>query len=367
MVVTPWVYYPKVFSIFPRGRQRAAHDFEEYFTLDNIPILRLPFLRVPGIRVSEREIRKLYSLATARIEKSGFKPDLVLSHRIDPSALITGRIAKALGVPLVTGIHSSDVENLLRGKYISERTYSDSLKYSTAFSFRSTALMKKSEENLPDLFLHKERITCLSGVTDDIILPEDKLLNRVHERKPLKIVTACNLIPRKNVGSILKALKLLEGKLPFELSIIGDGVERTHLEKLRERLALTSVKFLGKKKKNEVIDLVRKNDVFVMISERETFGLVYLEALANGCITVGSRGEGIDGTIVNGVNGFLCAPGDEKELAEILEKIFTMSAEEKRGMILKGYETAIKMKSTSMSAAYISKLESIQKKFKYRA
>ena len=42
-----------------------------------------------------------------------------------------------------------------------------------------------------------------------------------------------------------------------------------------------------------------------MISQGEAFGLVYLEAMARGCITIASRGEGFDGIIKDGINGFL--------------------------------------------------------------
>ena len=50
----------------------------------------------------------------------------------------------------------------------------------------------------------------------------------------------------------------------------------------------------------------------------KTFGLVYLEAMARGCITVASRDEGFDGIIQDGVNGFLCKSGDETELVQYL-------------------------------------------------
>lgn len=46
------------------------------------------------------------------------------------------------------------------------------------------------------------------------------------------------------------------------------------------------------------------SDCFIMISKNEAFGLVYLEAMSAGCITIASRGEGFDGVIIHGVNGF---------------------------------------------------------------
>lgn len=62
-----------------------------------------------------------------------------------------------------------------------------------------------------------------------------------------------------------------------------------------------------------------------MISKAETFGLVYLEAMSMGCLTVASRHEGMEGIIEDGVNGFLCNAGDEFELAQVINKINNLS------------------------------------------
>ena len=69
----------------------------------------------------------------------------------------------------------------------------------------------------------------------------------------------------------------------------------------------------GRKPREEVILMLDRADCFIMISRDEVFGLVYLEAMARGCIVVASRGEGMTGIIEDGVNGFLCAAGDENE------------------------------------------------------
>ena len=79
--------------------------------------------------------------------------------------------------------------------------------------------------------------------------------------------------------------------------------------------------FAGKIPRHQVFQMMDEHHVFIMISQREIFGLVYLEAMARGMIVIGSRGEGIDGVIQDGKNGFLCNPGDTSELANILSRI----------------------------------------------
>jgi len=70
----------------------------------------------------------------------------------------------------------------------------------------------------------------------------------------------------------------------------------------------------------EVLKAMRASHLFLMPSVQETFGLVYLEAMASGCVVIGHQGWGIDGVVEEGVNGYLVAAPTE---AEIESKIQT--------------------------------------------
>ena len=82
-----------------------------------------------------------------------------------------------------------------------------------------------------------------------------------------------------------------------------------------------------------------KADCFAMVSSPETFGLTYLEAMACGCYTIGSKGEGIDGVLVDGENGKLVTPGSVEELAAALELYFK-APDKVRDMQKRAVETA---------------------------
>ena len=56
---------------------------------------------------------------------------------------------------------------------------------------------------------------------------------------------------------------------------------------------------------------MRESDIFILPSRNETFGMVYMEAMASGCITVCSKNDGVDGIIRDGINGFLCEDIEE--------------------------------------------------------
>ena len=56
-------------------------------------------------------------------------------------------------------------------------------------------------------------------------------------------------------------------------------------------------------------------------------GIVYLEAMNSGCITIGTFGEGVTDIIENGVNGFLANPDDVEEISDLFKICFSMSEE----------------------------------------
>ena len=115
----------------------------------------------------------------------------------------------------------------------------------------------------------------------------------------------------------------------------------------------------GRIPRESVIDYLKEADVFVMISKDELFGLVYLEAMALGCITIGSRNEGIDGIIEDGVNGFLCEAGNEDELRSIIDKIKSMSSSQLMQISNNAKQTAFYYSDVNVVERYIDNLKSI--------
>ena len=77
--------------------------------------------------------------------------------------------------------------------------------------------------------------------------------------------------------------------------------------------------FLGKLEHKEVIDIMKQYDIFSLPSYKEGFGMVYIEAMAQGIPVIGVKGEGIEDAIENGVNGFLVERKNIEELVKIMK------------------------------------------------
>ena len=116
------------------------------------------------------------------------------------------------------------------------------------------------------------------------------------------------LAVQKNILVILKALDLyrkqFEGGLTLE--IIGDGEEREPMLREIEKLGLGSmVNFRGEVHGDELQKAYESNGVFVLPTSYETFGNVYIEAMAKGMPIVTSDIDSVRNVVVNGRNGLL--------------------------------------------------------------
>jgi len=115
-------------------------------------------------------------------------------------------------------------------------------------------------------------------------------------------------------------LAKLSKDIEWFYTVIGDGPERSKLEKLAVSLNIQDrVYFKGFLPHTETLKFLEKSDLFIMVSAPETFGLVYLEAMAKGCIVIGTKNWGIDGIVLDKKNGFLVMERNIKTLYSLLE------------------------------------------------
>lgn len=129
--------------------------------------------------------------------------------------------------------------------------------------------------------------------------------------------------PEKNVGAVIRAFALVLKQVPEALMlVVGDGVDLANLKKQAQDLGvLKSVKFLGRVTGGDLNEIYRMGTVFVTASEIETQGIVLIEAAASGLPLVAVDAGAVSEICVDGVNGFLCQPGNISEMAAAMAKI----------------------------------------------
>jgi N-acetyl-alpha-D-glucosaminyl L-malate synthase BshA len=134
------------------------------------------------------------------------------------------------------------------------------------------------------------------------------------ERPPVLIHNS-NFRPLKRVEDVIEVFAQVHTSLPCLLVLIGDGPERSRIERLVRQLHLEgSVCFLGKQL--NFVEVLQNSDVFLLPSQTESFGLAALEALSCGVPVVASRVGGLPEVVVDGETGFLHEVGDLAAMAQ---------------------------------------------------
>jgi L-malate glycosyltransferase len=119
----------------------------------------------------------------------------------------------------------------------------------------------------------------------------------------------------KRVEDILQVFALVRAQIPAKLLLVGDGPERQDMEALARDLHLgEEVRFLGKL--DAVEEVLSIADCFLMASEKESFGLAALEAMACQVPLVSTDAGGLPELNVEGETGFMYAVGDVAGMAQ---------------------------------------------------
>jgi len=139
------------------------------------------------------------------------------------------------------------------------------------------------------------------------------------EDRPPTVLTVARLYKRKGIDSLINVWPQVLSRFPDAvLRIVGDGLEFDNLDRQVQRMKLEdSVILEGEIRDAEKIASMYANcDIFCLPSLHETFGIVYLEAMAAGKPVVALNSTAVPEVIRDGMDGFLIEPGDGKSLAE---------------------------------------------------
>ncbi|MFC4022962.1 N-acetyl-alpha-D-glucosaminyl L-malate synthase BshA [Oceanobacillus longus] len=119
----------------------------------------------------------------------------------------------------------------------------------------------------------------------------------------------------KRVQDIIYSFNSIREQVKSKLLLIGDGPEYSHMMQLVEKLELKEhVLFLGKQ--NNISELLSIADLKLLLSEKESFGLVLLEAMACGVPCIGTNVGGIPEVIKHNETGYIVELGDIETTAQ---------------------------------------------------
>ncbi|TXK37584.1 N-acetyl-alpha-D-glucosaminyl L-malate synthase BshA [Pontibacter qinzhouensis] len=246
------------------------------------------------------------------------KLDVLHVHYAIPhasAAYMAKQILKTHGVniPVITTLHGTDIT--LVGK---DPSFEPVVTFSINQSDGVTAVSSSLREETYEYFQIEKDIKVIPNF---INLEKFKRQKKEHFRMAISpnneklLVHTSNFRSVKRVEDVIRIFAQVRRQIPSKLLLVGDGPDRPRMEKLcRELDICNDVRFLGKMEAvEEVLSIA---DLFLMPSEKESFGLAALEAMACEVPVISSNAGGIPELNIDGVTGYTSAVGDVEDMVK---------------------------------------------------
>ena len=331
LVVPKWYPWPDrpVLGIFCREQARAlarAHEvvvlasdavrspdfaaFELSDTVeDGLRTLRVRYRR-PRFRPAAMGCQIAGMLVALRVlRRGGWRPEVVHAHVYSAGvpALILGRLS---GASVVVSEHYTGFERgLITGYDL----------FTARVAFRRADLVAPVSENLArqvQAIEPRARVRVVENVVDtDVFHPPAARRGEMSDGSA-RLLTVAALVVKKGHADLLQALAELRREREVTLDLVGDGALRGELQqRARQLLGLSeAVRFHGERPKEEVAELMRQADLFVLPSLFENLPCVLIEAMASGLPSVATAVGGVPG-LLEGAGGIVCPPRNPGALA----------------------------------------------------
>lgn len=367
LVVNYRSMFPRIYTdmarLFPKLAERYIGNHVEMDTnmeiiqheVDGIHVYSIPIYKYfPHGAYSDKEISKQVKLLKDILEERNYTPDIIIGHFYNPQMVIIPKLKELYpNAKTCLSLHEWYLDTI---KKTYPKKYERLLKSFDIIGYRSVPIKHSFEAIYGNGY---KGLLCFSGTAKDFL--EAKPVERTFCDGALtRFIFVGQFIQRKYPVETIKALHNVYGKDgDFSLTFVGKKYmcypkmeEYIKANRLEEK-----VTFTGQIPRDGIIPLYDNAECFIMISKYEVFGLVYLEAMSRGCLTIAARNEGMDGIIVDGVNGFLCEAGNEKELESIILRIKSLSATEKKRISQNAIKTARDLSDYNVAKSYIQQVE----------
>ncbi len=295
---------PEVFTATPGAQGQRSGQIE---VLDGIPVHRMA-LHLPGA-VPVNPLAP--PVVRARLSAGGFDVAHVHLGVVSPFGWDMARVTTGLGLPTALTFHSV-LDRAVPTLGRSLRSWSG---HGAVLSAVSEFAAKGVREAVPGVTV---------GVLPNGIDPSDWPVGEVRGRvRPLRLVTATRLAPRKRVGTLLRVVADAHARLgpgALTVDVFGDGAMRDLLAARAKGLGLREVvRWRGRISREELARRYARADAYLSPTRLEAFGIAALEARTTGLPVIARADSGVGEVITDGVSGLLAA--DDAGLTDALVRL----------------------------------------------
>ena len=250
--------------------------------------------------------------------------DLVHAHFLYSDGALALELKRRFGVPFITAVRNTDLNSFMKFRPDLWPIAKKVLAEASAVVFLSPAYQTATLARIGSGFassVGSKSFVIPSGLPAAWL--DNPPPNPGVSKGDVRVLYVGDFSRNKNIPSIIRAVELLRSRTRAELTIVGGGGDGE--QAIEAMLALPQYSFVTRlqpiRDSGRLREIYQQHTVFAMPSFRETFGIVYLEALSQGLPIIHSRGQGIDGLFApNGVSEGV-DPHSDTSLADAITRL----------------------------------------------
>lgn len=247
------------------------------------------------------------------------KIDLLHAHTLFSNGYIAYKLHEKYGIPYIVTVRNTDVNIFfkkmiyLRGLGIKIMRNAEQIIFLSP-AYKENCISEYIPRNLQEKVTEKS-VVLPNGINEYFL--NNKFQDRVminNKSKSLKVIYVGTINGNKNIETTIKACQILiEKGICVTYTIVGD-IKDDKIKSIIDEHKF--IKYNPPCDKEQIVEYMRKADIFVMPSITETFGLVYAEAMSQGLPVIYTKGQGFDKQFEEGQVGYSVDCFDHKAIAE---------------------------------------------------
>ena len=262
-----------------------------------------------------------------------FSPDAIIANHTLINGFVASKIHAATRTPYVTidhefgDFHQSEINKSWK------RIFGEAAENASAVFSISNRMKEVSTKIFPDIkFETVYNGAAFSPCTQEV------LQRHSEDSKELRIFCCSNFCDRKQIPQLMRAFyDVWKENKNVVLRIAGDGPSLAQIKSTADELKCDAIKLLGRLSRAEVDSEMKSADVFALVGRDEPFGIVYLEALANGCPLLLSSDCGAAEIMTDGVHALFADPNNFRSIVDGLRQL-TSSAQLRQKLANNGHK-----------------------------
>jgi glycosyltransferase involved in cell wall biosynthesis len=264
------------------------------------------------VRTVFRDLSRFVDLERAQI---------VHAHFLFSDGAVALQLLRSRGIPYLTAVRNTDVNAFLRLRPDLRPLCWEIIENAARIIFITPAyreVLLRAAPAGPRRSLESKSAIIPNGVAQRWL--DRRPAARARDVTHLRLLYVGDFSKNKNIPGAVRAAALVNERRPILFTLVGaagDGEEE--VDRLLRGGRYPFVQRIGRIDDPTQLEAIyRSHDVFIMPSFRETFGVVYIEALSQGLPVIHSRGQGIDGYFASGTVSEAVDPGNEIEMRDAI-------------------------------------------------